>query len=80
MSRGFNIPTALMIATWESEHFSWIACGATFTSVRRYALETWNDKVTENGAKGTTFKAFEELDERYGVMITRVYPGFGERT
>ncbi len=73
---GFNKPTALVIATWDSEHFSWMACGANFKTARKYALEKWNKEVPE----GSRLETFEELDEKYGVELTRVYPGFGDRT
>lgn len=78
MGMGYR-PSALIVATMETEHFTFTSCGATFDSARNYMLATWLHHLAQCGTEPGELTTVEALDQHYGINTMRVFPGLGMR-
>lgn len=78
MGMGYR-PSALIIATMDTEHYTFTACGATYISAKHYLLSTFNHHLRQCGMASDAAVDVEELESRYDIKTMRVFPGLGMR-
>jgi hypothetical protein len=68
----------LVVATMETEHYTFRACGANFNTARDYLVGAWKEHWKQIN-QDPPFDRFSDLDEHYGVRLDRVYAGWAVR-
>ncbi len=74
----------MYIGIMESESYDWMSLGRTAKEAKQAILDQWNNHQqclvenniqTKEEAEEDSFDTIEEIDNEYGISVTKINPG-----